>query len=288
MADSPMACRVLESVDLSQSSQGRRPSFRRRIADPRLQALYDLWLARREARVAMLRADLDPTEMPSLLQNLILAEVDDDGASIRYRLVGTEIVDAHGFDYTGRTVEQLTSGATLDFTRALYGIVVSRAVPVYSEGRFRWAGREYRWTKRLHLPMSRTGDTVDMVLCGCSSCRAAAPRSCSSRRSRTSWRRTVRRTGPRPEGYGGDGEGSRPARLLPRMPAEEARRSTAARAASRDVRKLSQASESTPLGAVADHGSAEIAVPLGRRGKPARGIVPARLDLASCQFCRHC
>jgi hypothetical protein len=142
------------------------PSFRRRIAHPKLQTLYDLWLTRRGDRIAMLRADLDPTEIPRLLPCLILSDVGDGGRAIRYRLVGTEIVAAHGFDYTGKTIEELTSGETLDFTRALYGTVVTRAVPVYSEGRFRWAGREYRWTKRLHLPLTRDGTAVDMVLSG--------------------------------------------------------------------------------------------------------------------------
>ena len=57
-------------------------------------------------------------------------------------------------------------GETLEFTRRLYGVVVEGAVPVYSEGYFRWAGRDHRWTKRLHLPLTRAGDEVDMVLCG--------------------------------------------------------------------------------------------------------------------------
>src|SRR3546814_11184131 len=74
---------------------------------------------------------------------------------------------AHGFDFTGWTIERLTSGATLAFTRHLYGTVVTRAVPVYSEGHFRWAEKEYHWTKRLHLPLSRAGDgQVDLVLVG--------------------------------------------------------------------------------------------------------------------------
>ena len=112
----------------------------------------------------MPRTALDPLTIPSLLKNLILANVGDGGRSICYRLVGTEIVAAHGFDYTGWTIERLTSGSTLNFTRRLYGVVVSQAVPVYSEGHFRWEDKEFHWTKRLHLPMSSKGDgQVDMV-----------------------------------------------------------------------------------------------------------------------------
>lgn len=114
----------------------------------------------------MLRADLDPTLVPRLLKHLVLADVGDGGRSIRYRLVGTAVVAAHGLDYTGLTVEELTRGPTLEFTRHLYGIVTSRAMPVYSEGRFRWEDKEYHLTRRLHLPMSRDGSEVDMVLLG--------------------------------------------------------------------------------------------------------------------------
>jgi hypothetical protein len=115
----------------------------------------------------MPRSALDPTAIPGLLKNLVLAEVGEGGKSISYRLVGTEIVAAHGFDFTGWSAERLTSGATLVFTRRLYGMVVSRAAPVYSEGRFRWEEKDFHWTKRLHLPLSRAGDgVVDMVLVG--------------------------------------------------------------------------------------------------------------------------
>ena len=115
----------------------------------------------------MPRAALDPAAMPRLLKNLILTDVGDGGQAISYRLVGTEIVAAHGFDFTGWSIERLTSGGTLAFTRRLYGTVVTRAVPVYSEGHFRWVDKEYHWTKRLHLPLSRAGDgQVDLVLAG--------------------------------------------------------------------------------------------------------------------------
>lgn len=141
-------------------------SFRRRIAHPLLVSLYDYWLARRGERIAMPRAALDPIEIPRLLPHLILSDVGDEGRAIRYRLVGTDIVTAHGSDYTGKTLEELTTGSTVAFTQNLYGIIVREAVPVYSEGNFRWAGKEHRWTKRLHLPLTRDGTMVDMVLAG--------------------------------------------------------------------------------------------------------------------------
>ncbi|WP_374375805.1 PAS domain-containing protein [Dongia sp.] len=141
-------------------------SFRDEIAHPRLAALYDYWHARRGPNGAMLRADLEPLDIPKLLACLILSDVWENGHHIRYRLVGSEIAAAHGFDYTGKTIEELTSGTTLDFTRELYAKIVTGGVPVFSEGHFRWEGKEHRWTKRLHLPLSRDGSAIDMVLAG--------------------------------------------------------------------------------------------------------------------------
>ncbi|MEQ8356227.1 MAG: PAS domain-containing protein [Kiloniellaceae bacterium] len=148
-------------------SEANPPSFRGRIAQAQLRELYDLWLAHSSDTAVMPRSALDPVAMPSLLKNLILADVGAGGRDISYRLVGTEIVEAHGFDYTGWNIERLTSGSTLAFTQRLYGMVVSRAVPVYSEGHFRWRDKEFHWVKRLHLPLSRDADgRVDMVLAG--------------------------------------------------------------------------------------------------------------------------
>lgn len=141
-------------------------SFRRTITHAALLELYDLWQQSRGDNPAMPRSSLDPTKIPHLLKNLILVDVIADGGSLRYRLVGTEIVAAHGIDYTGKTLEELTSGATLDFTRNLYSTIIGQAVPVFSQGRFKWEGKEHCWTKRLHLPLTRDGENIDVVLVG--------------------------------------------------------------------------------------------------------------------------
>lgn len=143
------------------------PSFRDRIAHPDLRSLYVYWLAHSGEGGVMPRAALDPAAMPRLLKHLALADVADGGQSIRYRLVGTELVVAHGFDFTGAQIEQLADGDDLAFAHALYSLVVTRAVPAYSEGTFRWVDKKFHWTKRLHLPLSREGDgRVDQVLVG--------------------------------------------------------------------------------------------------------------------------
>ena len=140
--------------------------FRTLIAHPALRQLYEYWLSQRAGRAAPLRRDIDPVAMPRLLPDLIIAEragADD----LRYRLVGTRIVQAHGLDYTGWLLSDLARGRdALALARQLYAPVLGQGLPVYSEGPFRWPGGEYRWTRRLHLPMSSTGERIDMALVG--------------------------------------------------------------------------------------------------------------------------
>jgi hypothetical protein len=112
-----------------------------------------------------LRASIDPVAIPQILPNLIIAERKEDN-DLRYRLVGTRIVEAHGVDYTGWRLTRLAQGEALALARQLYAPVLAEGLPVYSEGPFRWPGGEFRWTRRLHLPMSREGDDIDMALVG--------------------------------------------------------------------------------------------------------------------------
>jgi hypothetical protein len=139
--------------------------FRSLIGHDALRQLYDYWLSRRSGRPVPLRRDIDPIAMTApLLPHLIIAE--RAGGDLRYRLVGTRIVEAHGLDYTGWTLSRLATGEALALARQLYRPVMDKGVPVYSEGPFTWPGGEFRWTRRLHLPMSRDGDGIDMALVG--------------------------------------------------------------------------------------------------------------------------
>jgi len=138
--------------------------FRVLIGPPALRQLYGYWLKQRARGQVPLRRSIDPVAIPQLLPHLIIAERADD--DLRYRLVGTRIVEAHGVDYTGWLLTRLATGEALALARRLYAPVMDQGLPVYSEGSFHWPGGEFRWTRRLHLPMSRTGEAIDMALVG--------------------------------------------------------------------------------------------------------------------------
>src|SRR3546814_20411514 len=53
------------------------------------------------------RDDLDPADMKLLLPNLFVADVEHHPFRIRYRLVGTRVVQATGMDITGRYLDEM-------------------------------------------------------------------------------------------------------------------------------------------------------------------------------------
>jgi hypothetical protein len=113
------------------------------------------------------RADIDPTAMPRrLLPNLLLTDVVDRGARFRFRLVGTEAVNAIGSDLTGRYVDEVNqSAAYRDYITALYRRVVAERACVFSMSQYPRANDPdgSHAAQRLMCPLSGDGATVDMV-----------------------------------------------------------------------------------------------------------------------------
>jgi hypothetical protein len=63
--------------------------------------LHAYWLSKHVDGRVPSRADIDPIiDIPQLVKNLILIDVRDN---FTYRLVGSEVVERHGMDMTGRT-----------------------------------------------------------------------------------------------------------------------------------------------------------------------------------------
>ncbi len=112
------------------------------------------------------RADLDPTEIPRLLPYVELTEVLDGGADFRFRLVGSHLVDTDQINPTGqRFSDFFRNPAYRAYQFGLYGWVVAQARPLYSSSRIPLPTRRLdALTKRLYLPLSGDGRSVDMIL----------------------------------------------------------------------------------------------------------------------------
>jgi hypothetical protein len=130
-----------------------------------VEQVYRYWRGKAMGRAMPSRADIDPTEIPKLLSDVMLVERHDDGR-YRYRLIGTENNRAHGLNATGKYLDEVLPGPDYSaHVLALYDRCVRERRPLYSECLFFPPGREEpeRHTKVLFLPLSSDGDNVNMI-----------------------------------------------------------------------------------------------------------------------------
>jgi hypothetical protein len=162
--------------------------------DDRLKQLLSYWREKRQGRLLPRRADVDPTEIPGLLPNIMLTEVTPEGR-YRYRLVGTTI-DVHAASQlTGRYVDQaFLAQAYADYMVGLYDLVVKDVRIVYTEGTF-LADHDAspRWMKRLMMPLSSDGRSVDVVFSGQVYHFEGTGSGPLKRQDHRTWRETLRR-----------------------------------------------------------------------------------------------
>jgi len=133
--------------------------------DPILGAALAYWRAKSGARAMPRRSDIEPTEIPRLLPNLQITEIVDGGKRIRYRLVGTAIVEAYANELTGKHYDEIFSGKRLRFIEAHYRTLCSEKRPILSRNRFFTDTHiDGRFCNRLMMPLSADGETVNQCL----------------------------------------------------------------------------------------------------------------------------
>ncbi|WP_259780455.1 PAS domain-containing protein [Aestuariispira ectoiniformans] len=139
------------------------------ISDPALRKLYDYWSGRRGDRPMPSRADIDPSEIVSLLPHIMMVDVhiDADGRKKHwFRLVGTQV--AFGTDPTRTYLEdQVGDSAYGTHITKLFSNASSLGQPLYSEYEYEHPeSHGVRFARRLFLPLSEDGHTVNKMLVG--------------------------------------------------------------------------------------------------------------------------
>ncbi|MGO8918396.1 MAG: PAS domain-containing protein [Stellaceae bacterium] len=129
--------------------------------DPILGQALAYWAGKRDRRTMPRRRDLDPAEIARLLPNLQLIDVQGD--QFRYRLVGTALVEAFGYDYTGKTPHELFTGPRADFVCALYRSVRDGRRPMFNRNRYTTTKDLDLIANRLYLPLSEDDHQVNMI-----------------------------------------------------------------------------------------------------------------------------
>src|SRR5260370_36282844 len=127
------------------------------ITDRRLRQWNDYWRCKAAGRAMPRRADIDPTEIPNLLPDVMLVDVLPQGR-YRYRLIGTENALAQGMNATGRYLDEVLPGCEYKaHVIALYDECIGSRRALYSQCLFMAPGRRGpgRPTNDSFLPLRR-------------------------------------------------------------------------------------------------------------------------------------
>jgi len=132
------------------------------IAHPKLASLLAYWQRQRGERAMPARADIDPVDLKALLPNIFMVDVEYAPVRLRYRLVGSALVDVLGHDLKGKYLDEMPL-LFRTFAAGAYEEVLKLRRPCYKEvngiaAYFRVA------YKRLLLPLSTDGQTINIIL----------------------------------------------------------------------------------------------------------------------------
>jgi len=133
--------------------------------DPILGPALAYWERKSGSRLMPARRDIDATEIsPSLLPYLQITERIESTGRIRYRLVGTGIVDAYGADLTGKYIDEIYSGQRLNYVEANYRAVRDSKSPVLVVNRYHSSRPVSLVCHRLVMPLAEDDAPIRQFL----------------------------------------------------------------------------------------------------------------------------
>ena len=149
----PLACRLTPGSDLPP-------------CDARIVALYRYWLSIRPGPGLLPgRKHFNPTAIPSLLRWIWLADIQRNPLRFKYRLVGTEHVEATGTDPTGHWYDEVHPRFLRSSAYPLFAASAERAEVTFYHGDPVYViDAKFKIVERLILPMASDGKQVDMLL----------------------------------------------------------------------------------------------------------------------------
>lgn len=127
-----------------------------------LRELVEYWDRIRGDRCLPMRSDFDPVEIPKLLRNIRLLDVEKDGL-FRFRLYSSDSTNPDERDMTRRTTHDYEDRGFGDMVTRHYAAVAADGEAKCWHIKATVATGDYEY-HRVVLPLSRTGERCDILL----------------------------------------------------------------------------------------------------------------------------
>ena len=134
------------------------------IREEVLRSAYDYWEKLRKDAVAPARADIDPVDVPNLLPQLALMDIERNPDRVKIKLAGTRVVEWFGRDATGMYLDSPEYGHIGKARQQYILKVANRVRPAYDASYAPHHDKHYRHYSRLLLPFLGRDGTVCTVM----------------------------------------------------------------------------------------------------------------------------
>lgn len=142
--------------------------FRRlkELREPLCRNMLAYWNEVRGARAMPRPDEIDPVRFARHMPNLLVVQVNWDPFDLTYRLVGGDVVDAHGANFRGRRVLDSPShtGRFNEVLFRFYRFVAERQRPYGVAGTMEYTARGRVSVEAVYLPLSLDGRRTDRIL----------------------------------------------------------------------------------------------------------------------------
>jgi hypothetical protein len=96
-----------------------------------IKQLFEYWRDRRSGRTLPSKGSIDPADIKDILPYVMITDVFDPPLRVRYRLVGTEIVNLRGREFTGKWLHEVSWNPLFESRiRSEYRILIDQRQPV--------------------------------------------------------------------------------------------------------------------------------------------------------------
>ena len=135
------------------------------VGDQRRKALFAYSLTFGKAANLPRRNDFDTTEVRRLLAKIELQDVVRDPIHLRYRLMGSDVIQLRESNHTGQQLHKIYQNFEQSITYKRLATVVEERRSIWCIGRPTHQSRSAcRLRELLHLPFAADGESVDTLL----------------------------------------------------------------------------------------------------------------------------
>lgn len=156
------------NADVLAEAKAHGIGFRRlkELQEPLCRDMLAYWNEVRGSRAMPRPDEIDPVRFARHMPNLLVVQVNWEPFDLTYRLLGGDVVDAHGANFRGRRVLDSPShtGSFSEVLYSFYKFVAEEQRPYAVAGTMEYTARGRVSVEAVYLPLSLDGSRTDRIL----------------------------------------------------------------------------------------------------------------------------